>query len=399
MQLIDASNANGTTDTIDQGVVYVYCSIAFPFYRGEQYHMFHRNVVLHREVPDEYLVDASNAAKARGWDEKTCSETDIHTTNLERLPCGKYQVRCDTTLKTMVPSEKCTAGTCIDCTSELQALGLNCATNPTTSSSSSTSSINPEQTKNEPVKISPAAFGAAPLGGTEFETIMSNSSGSCIGPVQTTLRWGVDQSLADRIGCHNRRGAEHSGYWTELPLFTAAIAVARKYRQPVNFYDSVTGKLLFSAPRGRTLDEFLTESTHHGWPSFRDAETVMANVRQLPDGETISIDGTHLGHNLPDGKNRYCIDLVSVAGYGGSALGAIPPTRGPTKKSKSALVAGILAAVAVSVALVYLVPKLGKYGAGNGAISKYQGLDTVYTANDADEDGSQEDMDDEALLA
>ena len=35
----------------------------------------------------------------------------------------------------------------------------------------------------------------------------------------------------------------------------------------------------------------------------------------LPDGEAVSIDGTHLGHNLPDGKgNRYCINLVSVAG-------------------------------------------------------------------------------------
>ena len=35
----------------------------------------------------------------------------------------------------------------------------------------------------------------------------------------------------------------------------------------------------------------------------------------LPDGEAVSVDGTHLGHNLPDGKgNRYCINLVSVAG-------------------------------------------------------------------------------------
>ena len=28
----------------------------------------------------------------------------------------------------------------------------------------------------------------------------------------------------------------------------------------------------------------------------------------------IFIIGTHLGHNLPDRKNRYCINLVSVAG-------------------------------------------------------------------------------------
>ena len=38
-------------------------------------------------------------------------------------------------------------------------------------------------------------------------------------------------------------------------------------------------------------------------------------VRVLPDGECVSVDGTHLGHNLPDAKgNRYCINLVSVAG-------------------------------------------------------------------------------------
>ena len=75
-----------------------------------------------------------------------------------------------------------------------------------------------------------------------------------------------------------------------------------------------TPQLLFVAPQGRTMAEFLDESTDHGWPSFRDAETVKENVRVLRDGETVSIDGTHLGHNLPDGKNRYCIDLVSVAG-------------------------------------------------------------------------------------
>ena len=53
----------------------------------------------------------------------------------------------------------------------------------------------------------------------------------------------------------------------------------------------------------------------HGWPSFRDEEVVWDNVRCLKDGECVSVDGTHLGHNLPDGRgNRYCINLVSVAG-------------------------------------------------------------------------------------
>ena len=33
-------------------------------------------------------------------------------------------------------------------------------------------------------------------------------------------------------------------------------------------------------------------------------EVVIENVRVLSDGEAVSIDGTHLGHNLPDGKGN-----------------------------------------------------------------------------------------------
>jgi len=45
-------------------------------------------------------------------------------------------------------------------------------------------------------------------------------------------------------------------------------------------------------------------------------QVVWENVRCLKNGETVSVDGTHLGHNLPDRNgNRYCINLVSVAGY------------------------------------------------------------------------------------
>ena len=83
----------------------------------------------------------------------------------------------------------------------------------------------------------------------------------------------------------------------------------------ITYYDSVTGKPLFVAPKGRTVEQFIDESKHHGWPSFRDEEVVWDNVRCLRDGEAVSVDGTHLGHNLPDWKgNRYCINLVSVAG-------------------------------------------------------------------------------------
>ena len=62
------------------------------------------------------------------------------------------------------------------------------------------------------------------------------------------------------------------------------------------------------------LQEFLDEGKAHGWPSFRDEEVVWESVRVLPDGETVSTAGTHLGHNIPDQRgNRYCINLCSVA--------------------------------------------------------------------------------------
>ena len=86
--------------------------------------------------------------------------------------------------------------------------------------------------------------------------------------------------------------------------------------ETLTFYDSVYNTPLFTAPVGRSKDDFLQESYKHGWPSFRDAEVNWDYVRVLKStGETVSVGGTHLGHNLPDRKGaRYCINLVSVAG-------------------------------------------------------------------------------------
>lgn len=85
--------------------------------------------------------------------------------------------------------------------------------------------------------------------------------------------------------------------------------------RPVTYYDSVTGKPLFRGPVGRPTKDFLKESSYHGWPSFRDNEVIWENVRTLKNGEVVSVDGTHLGHNLPDKLgNRYCINLVSISG-------------------------------------------------------------------------------------
>lgn len=58
-------------------------------------------------------------------------------------------------------------------------------------------------------------------------------------------------------------------------------------QQPeINFYDSNTGKLLFTAPKGRSMEDFLVESRAHGWPSFRGTEPVPHFIA-LPCSRTI----------------------------------------------------------------------------------------------------------------
>ena len=148
------------------------------------------------------------------------------------------------------------------------------------------------------------------------ESIMApKAHGTTENPPVSNLRWSCSHRTADNICCFNRHYAEHSGYF----LTTSFLEEESEASTEVTFFDSVSGKPLFVAPRGRTWAEFVEESKSHGWPSFRDSEVVKENVRVLKDGETVSVDGTHLGHNLPDATgNRYCINLVSVAHPGPS---------------------------------------------------------------------------------
>lgn len=162
--------------------------------------------------------------------------------------------------------------------------------------------------------LSTGCHGAPPVPGAALplvgdESIMRpKAHGTSAGPV-LAMRWGVDAKLADRICSFNRHYAEPSGSW----LSTAFLQTVNRTAE-TTFYDSVTGKPLFIAPRGRSWTEFEKESRSHGWPSFRDAEVVWDDVRVLADGECVSLAGTHLGHNLPDRSgNRYCINLCSVA--------------------------------------------------------------------------------------
>ena len=138
--------------------------------------------------------------------------------------------------------------------------------------------------------------------------------GSCIASPQNPLRWGVDRAKADELGCFNRHLAEFPGSWesTELPGEIANRSAVEN--STIMFYDSVTGRPLFEAPKGRTWSEFHRESTVHGWPSFRDDEVIGENVRVLADGEVVSLAGPQLGFNVPNRGNRYQINVVSIAG-------------------------------------------------------------------------------------
>ena len=149
----------------------------------------------------------------------------------------------------------------------------------------------------------------------EEEVMCEKAHGTTENPVQQNLRYGVDWSKADNICSYNRHYAEHSGYAWTANITWVEQCRGLKEGDTITYYDSVSGKPLFIAPKGRTMEQFLTESRAHGWPSFRDEEVVWENMRCLKNGEAVSVDGTHLGHNLPDHSgNRYCINLVSVAG-------------------------------------------------------------------------------------
>ena len=127
----------------------------------------------------------------------------------------------------------------------------------------------------------------------DAEVLMrSGVSGSCSSEVQPRLRWQLNRSLAEQISCHNRRGAEPSGLWASTPLLQQLEDIPR--HETVAFYDSVSGKPLFRAPRGRTVQEFINESRAHGWLSFRDDELVREHVRVLHNGEVVSLSGVRI---------------------------------------------------------------------------------------------------------
>lgn len=100
------------------------------------------------------------------------------------------------------------------------------------------------------------------------EDIMSpKAHGTSEKAVMKDLKWGCDYDTADRICNFNRHYAEFAGYWATTKYLEE---VDRE--NPTKYYDAVTGNHLFTAPVGRTMEEYLVESGSHGWPSFRDEE-------------------------------------------------------------------------------------------------------------------------------
>lgn len=92
--------------------------------------------------------------------------------------------------------------------------------------------------------------------------------------------------------------------------------LGRLFNRSMCFYDSIAGKPVFRAPVNRTMWNFMDESFDNHHLSFRDAEVIWDNVREMPNGQLQSKTGTHLGHTTTDQKGkRYTVNLVSVAGY------------------------------------------------------------------------------------
>jgi len=152
---------------------------------------------------------------------------------------------------------------------------------------------------------------------SEYLSMRSDSSfGACGAPVSEPLRWDADAETANRICCDNHLYAETKYSWEDTTIPTSMHPGSN-----VTFYDVFSHSHLFTAPVDRTYDQFIALSTSQGWPAFRPAEAT-DQVRILPSfssayyPEVVSLDGTHLGHILPDidGYPYYCINIVCVAG-------------------------------------------------------------------------------------
>jgi hypothetical protein len=80
-------------------------------------------------------------------------------------------------------------------------------------------------------------------------------------------------SSTEQINHYSKFLVNHNSGYFEKTTFVQECK-KMKESEAIQFYDSNTGKLLFTAPVGRSMNDFLIESRAHGWPSFRGTSII-----------------------------------------------------------------------------------------------------------------------------
>lgn len=108
--IIEAANTHGMRlqrgaigDSEGEFVVYVYDSVEYPFFRGEEYHQFHPNNVIQRDLPASYLVTKKVQEDLGRIDE---SDRGCFALEFGGLVAACVRVRCNILLRIHVPVQR-----------------------------------------------------------------------------------------------------------------------------------------------------------------------------------------------------------------------------------------------------------------------------------------------------
>ena len=119
--------------------------------------------------------------------------------------------------------------------------------------------------------------------------LCARKNGTCSKEAMKNLKWQISHEEADRICCFNRKSAERKGSFQNQTQFkNEFLACDGK----MDFHDSVTGKILFSAPKYRTKDSvYLTLYLNRKQSEIADHKCL--NSRTSGQNQK-SMDGLHL---------------------------------------------------------------------------------------------------------
>ena len=88
------------------------------------------------------------------------------------------------------------------------------------------------------------------------EVMRQKEHGTCSEEVMKNLKWQISHDDADRICCFNRKSAERKGSFQNQTQFKNEFQACDGI---MDFHDSVTGKILFTAPKYRTKESVCGE--------------------------------------------------------------------------------------------------------------------------------------------